>query len=157
MISQKEGVYNAVTAFCAEEGIPFEDGSLMEFNKGQRQSIIGMLVEATEANELTVNSEKAQQNLPIYWNGCLSNWLRKDSRLNGNTKYITKNPGSRAGSGDPQLRELKKLLVQVQGTEHEATVAAEIESRQAIVQAEKVKNVEIDVDKLPEHLRALVS
>jgi len=40
--------------------------------------------------------------LRSYCSGLQSNWLRKDTRLNGGVKYVAKNPGSRAGSTDPK-------------------------------------------------------
>lgn len=158
MISQKDGVYNAVVAFCEEAGIEFEDGMKMEFSKDQRASIVGMLVAATEAGELEVKSAAARGNLSSYWNGTLSNWLRKDKRLNGNVKHVIKNPGSRAGSGDAELKELKKLLVQVTASgneEHIQAVNEAIEVRKAQIQADKAQDVEVDFDKIPEALRHL--
>lgn len=159
MISQKDGVYNAVVAFCEDSGIEFEDGMKMEFGKDARASIVEMLVGATEAGELEVKSAAAQANLSSYWNGTLSNWLRKDKRLNGNTKHVIKDPGSRAGVGDPELKELKKLLIQVTATgneEHIAAVNDAIEGRKTILAASKVKDVEVDFEKIPEALRHLV-
>src|SRR5665213_1962213 len=47
-----------------------------------------------------------------YVPGMVSNWIRKDLRLNGGEKYETKNPGSRAGQGDDQLKNLKALKAQ---------------------------------------------
>lgn len=163
MISQKQAVYDAVVAFCDENNIKFEDGMKMEFNKEQRATIVGMLVTFTEAGEVDVKSEKARANLANYWNGTLSNWLRKDLRLNGNVKHTIKNPGSRAGSGDDLLKNLKKLKAQVElkadyegKTGHIAEIQAEIDKRMEAIAVEKAAKVEVDPSKLPEHLKKYV-
>lgn len=159
-ISQKDGVFNAVVAFCEENSIPFEEGNKVDFDKSQRATIIGMLVAATEAGEMEVKSETARADLKNYWNGTLSNWLRKDTRLNGGEKYVTKNPGSRAGAGDAELKELKKLLSKVTLSGNEENIAAvtqAIEARKAAIAAEKSVEVEINTEVLPESLRHLVS
>ena len=159
MISQKEGVYNAVQAFCQENGKQFEDGMKFTFSKDERATIIGMLVSATEAGELEVKSSKAQSNLKKYWDGTLSNWLRKDLRLNGNVPHQIKNPGSRAGAGDPELKELKKLLTKVTNEgneEHVEAVTQAIEARKAAIAATKVKPVEINAELIPESLQDLI-
>lgn len=159
MISQKDGVYNAVVAFCEENGIAFEDGMQVSFDKDQRATVVEMLCAATEAGELEVKSASARQNLSSYWNGTLSNWLRKDLRLNGGVKHTIKNPGSRAGAGDAELKELKKLLAKVTLTgnqDHIEQVSQAIEARKAEIASSKVKDVEIDAEFLPEALRHLV-
>ena len=154
-ISQKDGVFNAVQAFMVESGRQFEEGMKVELNRDERTTVIGMLVAATNAGELQVKSPKARADLKEYWSGTLSNWLRKDERLNGNVKHEIKNPGSRAHVGDKQLREMKKLLDRVKGTEDEAEVQAAIDARVAERAAEKAAKTEIDVNELPEALRHL--
>ena len=157
-ISQKDGVFNAVVAFIEESGRKFEEGMKVELSSSDRKTVIGMLVAATEANELDVKSDGAKNDLKTYWNGTLSNWLRKDKRLNGGVKYETKNPGSRAGSGDKELQELRKLLTQVQATGIEENIKAvqdAIDVRLAKIQAAKAPKFEVDKDKLPEGVRHL--
>ena len=159
-VSQKDAVYGSVISFLKDKGVDHEDGDKVELNKDERKTVVEMLIEATKAGIVEVKSEKASADLPNYWNGTLSNWLRKDKRLNGNETYVTKNPGSRAGAGDDQLKEMKKLLVQVTATgnaENIEAVQQAIDARQAEIAAEKVAELEIDMDKIPEALRSLIA
>lgn len=161
-VNQKTGVYNAIVAFCAENDIPFEDGMSFEPTKEQRATIVGMVAAGLEAHEIEM-SDKAREKytdlskLKTYSNGLVSNWVRKDKRLNGGVKHVIKNPGSRAGSGDAILRELRKLRKTLTDEAQIAVVDTEIEKRIEIVQAEKAKKVEINTDLLPEELLGLVS
>ena len=83
----------------------------------------------------------------------VSNWIRKDLRLNGGEKYETKNPGSRAGQGDDQLKNLKAL--KAQHPEHATEIDVEIAKRVAELGLAKKKNtVTVDLDKIPAELRA---
>lgn len=160
-ISQKDGVYSAVTAFLEEHNIPFEESSKpVVLSTDQRKTIVMMLVKATDAGELTRKSNKSGQTLEQYWSGTLSNWLRRDPRLNGGHENVQpKNPGSRAGTGDAELRELKKLMKQVEVTgneEHIAAVKEAIDARTKIVEAERAKKIAVDLSKIdPELLASL--
>jgi len=111
MLSQKEGVYNAVVAFHNDNGLSFEDGNKVEFSKDDRATVIGIIYEAFNAGEIDMSTEAktnfdTPEKLKTYTNGLLSNWLRKDVRLNGGSKYVAKNPGSRAGQGDETVKNL---------------------------------------------------
>lgn len=99
--------------------------------------------------------------LKRYVNGLVTNWFNKSKELNGNVKYEAKNPGSRAGSGDEQVKEMKnlqKVLEAAGNTEGAAKVAQAITSRLELLKAESsAKSLpKVDVSKLPEHLRALI-
>ena len=158
-ISQKDGVYNAVVAFMEENERSFEDNMKVELGTEDRKTVVVMLVEATEAGELTVRSEKASADLPKYWEGTLSNWLRKDERLNGGVDYEPKNPGSRSGSGDGELRELKKLLTQVKLTGNEENIKAvqkHVDARVKLIEEKKAEKLKVDLTKIdPELLKTL--
>lgn len=161
-VSQKQGVYNAVQAFCEENELHFEDGMHFNPTKEQRSEIVHMVAGAMEAGEIQLSSDAASkydtpEKLKSYCNGLVSNWLRKDTRLNGGEKYEIKNPGSRAGSGDQVIKELRKLKKTLTDAEQIAAVEEEIEKRLASIQAEKAKSVEINVDLIPEELKGLVS
>lgn len=161
-VSQKEGVYNAITSFCQDSGIHFEDGMKFEPTKEQRSTIVEMVAVAMQDGQVQLSDEARAKyddfgKLKSYCNGLVSNWLRKDKRLNGNTTYEIKNPGSRAGSGDPVIKELRKLLKTLTDADHKAAVQEEIDQRLAAIQAEKAKSVEIDLDLIPEELKSLVN
>jgi hypothetical protein len=84
----------------------------------------------------------------------VSNWQRKDTRLNGGDKYETKNPGSRTGSQDEQVKAMRNLLKTQTDPAIKAQIQKAIEERLAEIKPES--KVEINVEALPEHFRHLV-
>ena len=94
--------------------------------------------------------------LKSYTQGLVSNWIRKDVRLNGGSKYETKNPGSRAGSGDDTVKALRALRSTLTNADQISEVEAEIASRVAAFKASKTPKLEINAELIPENLRHLV-
>jgi hypothetical protein len=112
-----------------------------------------------EFENTPANAEKlaSDSKLSQYVSGLISNWLRKDTRLNGGSKYEIKNPGSRAGQGDEQMKTLRALAKQFAGTDKEAIVNAQIEKRKSEIAASRTKSVELtqeQIDALPEDVKA---
>lgn len=150
-MKQKDAVYQAVCAVTGFNG----DGSV-EISKEQRAQVNAILFEGFKAGKIELDKEYTDSDLKGYVSGLQSNWLRKDERLNGGVKYTAKNPGSRAGSGDPAIKAMRVLLSTLTpGTADHSEVQAEIDKRNAEIQATKVKT--IDLSALPEHLRAKFS
>jgi hypothetical protein len=113
-MTQKEAVYSAVQAFLQENDREHELDSALPINlsKTDKQTVVSMVCAASDMMELSTEATTkfdTPQKLKTYVIGLVNNWLRKDTRLNGGSKYITKNPGSRAGTGDEQIRALKAL------------------------------------------------
>ena len=111
-MSQKEVVFKYVSEIA-------DTSEKVELTTSQKKEITQLIAEDLYANKDSELSKEAQDKYPTvealaksYVPGLLNNWLRKDTRLNGGAKYETKNPGSRAGMGDPQIREMNKLLKQ---------------------------------------------
>jgi len=147
--TQKEAVFQTVTSFYGDK---FENG--MSHNKEDKSAIVTSLVESFEAGNIEIKSE--QENVRTYMIGLLNNHLRKDTRLNGGDKYVAKNPGSRAGQTDPEVKAARTALKTfAEGDprieKFEAFIATKVASLKA---AKAVK--EIDMDALPEELKALV-
>ena len=131
----------------------------MDFTKEQRSAIVDMVTNALIADEIEFSEDArakhdTAQKKKTYCNGLVSNWLRKDKRLNGNTTYEIKNPGSRAGQGDEVLKNLKLLLKTLDDADQKAAVEAEIAKRTEELKVEKMKKVEINFDHIPEELKA---
>ena len=156
-VNQKDGVFNAVTSITE-----VMDGEAVSLTKDQKSTLIGMLAESLETGAILVTETKRSKCTEAkhwrdYASNILNNWTRKDTRLNGGTKYVTKNPGSRAGAGDDQLRELKKFKSTLSDADQITAVDKAIDERLAVLQAErnagKVK--EINFDLIPEfaHLK----
>lgn len=159
-MNQKTAVYMAITSVLAEAGIHFEDGMNVAplMSKELRSQVNAILVEGFKSGEIELDREYSESDLKAYVSGLQSNWIRKDKRFNGNTVYVAKNPGSRAGSGDSALRNAKLLLQTLTpGTTDYTEVESFIKTRTEEIAKEKQAKVTIDFSKLPEHLRAKFS
>lgn len=153
-MSQKEAVYSAIKSIKS-----FDDGELVNLSKDERASVVQIVTEALASGEAVLSDsarEKFDDNVKLakYTSGMVNNWLRKDTRLNGGDKYITKNPGSRTGSQDDTIKNLKLLKSTLTDPAQVAECEAAIEARKAEIQVEKAKDVEINFDHIPEALRA---
>lgn len=156
--TQREAVYSAVMSILKAAKIDFTDGGDIStvISSDQRKEVITNVIAQFNSGEATCTKEYNEQELKTYTNGLVSNWFRKDTRLNGGSKYEIKNKGSRAGQGNPKIKETKKLLKQVAGTPNEAKVQAVLDKLMAEHKASKAKSETIDASQLPEELRSLV-
>ena len=125
--TQKEAVFNAVSSVLAESNVAVNEGEdySTHLNRELRAQITSILVEGFTAGNIALEkpfeSDSARR---TYCSGLTSNWLRKDKRLNGNVAYQPKNPGSRSGSTDAQVKAMRLLL----STKTDATERAEIQA-----------------------------
>lgn len=117
--NQKEAVFNAVTNVCQ----PNDDGSYTP-SKEVRSQVNLILFEGFRAETIECDRAYTDSELKAYVSGLQSNWLRKDKRLNGGIQYVAKNPGSRSGSTDPQIKAMRLLL----STKTDVSERAEIQS-----------------------------
>jgi hypothetical protein len=156
MMTQEQAVYLAVTNVMGEQ----EAGTAYQPTKEQRGAINEILVEGFRAGKIALketpsNREKLDNvaELRSYCSGLQSNWLRKDKRLNGGIKYVPKNPGSRAGSTDPQVKAMRALLSTREdlGAEDRAEIQALIQKR--IAETKPTKSVKLS-DEQVETLKA---
>lgn len=150
--TQREAVFTAITKVTGKS----EFSVAFEPSKEQRQAIQAMLAEGFKAGTIELadtpsNQEKLadKAKLNAYISGLISNWVRKDDRLNGGTKYVPENPGSRAGQGDEQLKTLRALKIQLIEAGQQAKaelVEAAIIKRVATVKSEKAAKTAKPVD-----------
>ena len=165
MISQKQAVTNAVQAILPNYEVGGEVILKTLLNTENKKQMRAILFEAFQAGEVVYSKDKANlqdaKYLTKYVSGLLDNWVRKNPEFNNafahtaNKKYEAKNPGSRAGSGDEQVREMRKLLKTFNADTIEYTqIKTAIDARIAEIKPESV--VTINVEALPEHLRNLV-
>lgn len=163
-MNQREAVYNATKSTLKDMGITFEDGSNISeiMTEDIRKKVHAIVVQSfkdgkVEFKDTPSNQEKLSDDskLNSYVSGLISNWYRKDKRFNGNTKYTAKNPGSRSGQGDPQLKALKQLYKQFEGTDEDkaAEIKKHIDVRLSEIAAEKAKKVEINLNAIPDELK----
>ena len=147
-MNQKEAVFAAVQSVCGQHEGPYLP------SKEERAQINMILLEGFKSESIQLDREFNEVGLKAYVSGLVSNWLRKDSRLNGGTKYVAKNPGSRQGSTDPQIKAMRVLLSTLTEESDRAEVQAHIDARLAEINAEKVKKVQTDISALPPELAA---
>jgi hypothetical protein len=143
MMSQKEAVYLAITEMFDITG----EGAV-ELNREQKHEVINVLMAGFKAKRISYAGELPDdKQLRNYCSGLLNNWLRKDSRLNGGTKYQPKNPGARRGSTDSQLQALIKLQALQDDPAKIAEIQVYIDKRKAELEPK------VDLSALPEDLR----
>ena len=148
-LSQKEGVFEAITRVLGKT--EFEEPVKLE--RDDREKVRKIIFDGFKSGNIVFNQDMPDdKELMTYTSGLVSNWLRKDSRLNGDTKYEPKNPGARAGSGDEQLKAMKALREAQTDPKIKAEIEKEIEKRLAELKPRK----DINVNALPEHLRQFV-
>ena len=155
-MKQREAVYDAVGS--VQE---FDDGDRVELTNDERAEVVAKIVGWIEDGscDFSVDAQakhNTTEKKTSYVRGLVSNWLRKDLRMNGGEKYTAKNPGSRAGQGDKQRKELRKLLsLHKEDADKAEQIQTFIDKRLAEIKEEKKKDIEIDVEQLPEELRQL--
>lgn len=147
-MKQKDAVFQAV---CAITGMTEFDGPV-SLTSEQRAQVNNVVCEGFKALTVDLDRSFTDAELKKYTSGLISNWLRRDTRLNGGTKYQAKNPGSRAGSSDPQLKAMRALLSTVTSDEDKAEIQSHIDARVAEIGAAKVQAKPIDYSALPADL-----
>ena len=157
-MKQNDAVFAAVCAVLKCDGFD----SAVEVSDEQRATIIGMVTEGILAGKVGFSSEAkvkydTEAKVKGYVVGMVSHQLRNDKRMNGGVGRVIKNPGSRAGSGDEQLKALKLLQSTFDnGTEEWHEIEAAIANRTLEIQATRKPKATINIDALPEALRYLV-
>ena len=164
-MNQREAVYKATHAVLKEAGISFEDyqdGGVKDIVTDEmRKQIIGIVCEGFKTGEVELKDTEANKSklaneseLRAYTSGLVSNWHRKDKCFNGNETYKAKNPGSRAGQGDTQMKNLKLLKKKFENDPQKIKdIDAAISKRTEELRAARTKTIEVDWNEIPEELR----
>lgn len=158
VLKQKEMVYEATKKVLTENSISFKDGDNVKplITKEMHKSIVALVVQGFNDNKVVLREDFDTSKLQSYTTGMVSNWHKKDKRLNGGIKHEVKNPGSRAGISNPQIKEVKKLLdMQEVGSESYSIVKKEHDRLVEEHKASRQKKPSINIDDLPEELRHL--
>ena len=151
-MNQKTAAYNAIKSI-----VTFTDGDTVTLTKEQTVKIKAILVKGF--NDGDIELKATQEDMGKYVNGLISNWLRKDKRMNGNITYKAKNPGSRRGQSDSQvknLRLLKKTLEEKEDQDVDAIADVEVAIKTRLNEIKPTKTIEVDAEAIPEHLQHLV-
>lgn len=157
--NQKEAVYEAVKQVFGGT-VEFESGMDISsiINSEQRKFAVDALVQGFKDGEIVLFTEfPSEQALRTYCTGLLSNWLRKDTRLNGGGKYAPKHPGRGRAPADAQIKALQALMAQVKDPTEKKEIQQYIDARRTEIgaQASVIKNV--DIEALPPGLRTKYS
>lgn len=160
-ISQKEAVFQAVSKVLNEVGVSFEQGNTdvkTLMTKELRAQVNQILFESFRSGAIVLDGEKSDKELRQYVSGLQTNWLGKDKRLNGNVSYVAKNPGSRVGNTDAQIKALRGLLATVETPEERAEIEGYLQDRlDAVAAAKKPAKAPVDTMNLPPELQAKYS
>lgn len=148
-MNQKEATYNAI---CHVTG--FDGDGAFSITPEQRKQVNAILFTGFRAGTIEIAVDFDDKDLKSYVSGLQSNWIRKDKRLNGNVKYEAKNPGSRAGTGDAMLKNLRALHSQVTEPTEKAEIQGYIDAR--TTELSVAKQVVIDAAVLPEALKRFI-
>lgn len=164
-MNQREAVFQTIS-----ETLGSITGTVT-LTKEQRKTVVDSVAALLSTGKAELSADaKAKYDTPeklrAYASGLVNNWIRKDKRLNGGQSYTVKNPGSRAGAGDDQLKALKTLRKQVAATNNPqqlAEVDTAIANRQAEItaakaaQTQKAKPVKmqktVDLTEVPAELK----
>ena len=157
-MKQNEAVFQAICSVL--NSTSFDDAVIL--TKDERANVIAIVTEGIVAGKVDFSTDarskhNTEAKVKTYTKGMVDNHLRKDKRLNGGEKYETKNPGSRTGVGDSQLKALKALQTTIEkDSENWHQIEAAIYERTMELSVKKTKTAVIDINALPEEFRHLV-
>lgn len=162
-LSQKQAVRNAIFSTLEDRGESFELNGPVAINevfssddKAKAREILftGFKNAEIEYKDSFQSKVDDDTELKKYVSGLLNNWMRKDKELNCGEIYKAKNPGSRAGSQDAKVKEMRKLLKVTTDESAKVMIQEAIQSR--LAEIKPAKTVEINASELPEHLKHLI-
>lgn len=157
-ISQKEAVYNAVVSAVNDAGVSVESSYAQAVTKEIRANVVNILAQGFKSKEISLDKTFTEvAELRAYCSSLISNWLRKDKRLNGGESHAPKNPGSRLGNSDPQIKALRSLLKVQEDEDKKEEILQFIDHRLKELNLNNPKQSQIDYDALPAELRAKFS
>jgi hypothetical protein len=157
IMNQREATVNCILSILEERGVEYElngptaiaDVLTTDDKKKVREVLFVMFQQhKIDFRDQTRLSDTKYMN--DYISGLVNNWIRKAPEFNGGSKYQAANPGSRAGSGDEQIREMKKLLSTVTDPEIRTVIQSHIDARMLEI---KPASVSINLDAIPAELR----
>jgi hypothetical protein len=157
-MKQNDAVFGAVCVVLKCDGFD----SAVDVTSEQREMVVQIVTEGILSGKVSFTNEAkvkydTDAKVKGYVVGMVSHHLRNDKRLNGGVKREIKNPGSRSGSGDEQLKALKLLQSNYNnGSEEWHEIEAAIANRTLEIQATRKPKATINIDALPEALRYLV-
>ena len=139
-MTQKDAVYQAVISVLSNEGVAFKEGvdsAISLLNRPLRSRINSILMSGFASGNVELDTSfDSQAALKTYTGGLVSNWLRKDARLNGGIKAapskrnnVVSKSSVKSRDKDLQLKALKALLSQTTDNEKRLEIQSFIDAR----------------------------
>ena len=139
-MTQKDAVYQAVISVLSNEGVAFKEGvdsAISLLNRPLRSRINSILMSGFASGNVELDTSfDSQAALKTYTSGLVSNWLRKDARLNGGIKAapskrnnVVSKSSVKSRDKDLQLKALKALLSQTTDNEKRLEIQSFIDAR----------------------------
>ena len=156
-MNQREATVNTILAVLQDKGLDYELSGptpvsqvLTAEDKAKvRETLFAMF----RFNQIDFK-DKAKladdKYLKDYVSGLTNNWIRKAPEFNCGIDYQAKNPGSRQGSSDEAIKEMRKLLSVTTDAQAKQVIQQAISDRQA----ELKPKATVNLDAIPAHLRA---
>lgn len=160
--NQRTACVNTILSVLKDHGIDYKLGGEIPVSQVLNDSMKSKVREIlfTEFRKGNIEYKSSFQSkvdddseLKKYISGLVNNWIRKTKEFNGGVKYEAKNPGSRAGSTDEKVKEMRKLLSITTDPTAKAMIQKAIDDRVSTLKAEK-NEVEIDYSVIPAELKA---
>jgi hypothetical protein len=158
-MNQREATVNCILSVLEERGVEYELNGPTPISEvltpDDKKNVRSILITMFQQGKVDFkDSSKLQDTkyMTDYISGLVNNWIRKAPEFNNNATYQAKNPGSRQGSQDEQVREMKKLLSTVQDQATKDVIQSHIDARLA----ELKPAISVNLDLIPESLRHLI-
>ena len=158
-MNQREATVNCILSALEERGVEYELNGptpisevLTPDDKKNVRSILFTMFQQGKVDFKDSSKLQDTKYMTDYISGLVNNWIRKAPEFNSQVKYEAKNPGSRQGSQDEQVREMKKLLSTVQDQATKDLIQSHIDNRLA----ELKPAITVNLDLIPESLRHLI-
>ena len=164
MIGQKTAVVNTILSVLKDRGEEYvlngEVNLKDVLTKQDKDKIKSILCEGFHKKEINMTEEASskyvgnESPMKTYVNGLLNNWIRKHKPFNSGVGYSPKNPGSRTGSKDEVIKNLRLM----KKTTTDESVLEEIEKciQERLLEIKPESVVVVDESKIPEHLRKFI-
>lgn len=130
VLSQHAAVVSATRLILADE---FQAGVDVRtyVTKAQKEAIVDevnrMLVEGEAELSPEAKAKYGDKLRSKYVVGMVTNWFTRSKELNGGVKHEAKNPGSRAGSKDERISNLRAMKKNLEAAGADAAVLAKID------------------------------
>jgi hypothetical protein len=158
-MNQREATVNCILSVLEERGVEYELNGptpisevLTQDDKKNVRSILFTMFQQHKVDFRDQARLSDTKYMTDYISGLVNNWIRKAPEFNSDAKYQAKNPGSRQGTQDEQVREMRKLLSTISDPSTKAVIQSHIDNRLA----ELKPSITVNLDLIPESLRHLI-